>query len=202
MFGVKRSVDLLGSAAALALFAPLMVLVSALIVALDPGPVFYRQERIGLGGRRFRIFKFRSMCTNADKVLANLLAKDPAARSEWATRQKLANDPRITWFGKFLRRSSIDELPQFINVLLGHMSLVGPRPIVEGEAPRYGRYLQDYCGCRPGITGLWQVSGRSSTTYQRRVALDVAYSRSRCFFLDLRILAKTIPVVIKSEGCS
>jgi exopolysaccharide production protein ExoY len=201
-YGVKRAIDIVGSAAALIFLAPLLVIVALLLLARDPGPVFYSQERVGLGGRKFRIFKFRTMCVDSDQVLADLLLRDPQARQEWSTRQKLANDPRISSFGRFLRISSIDELPQLFNVLRGDMSLVGPRPIVDEEALRYGRHFEAYCLCRPGLTGLWQVSGRNNTSYQRRVAMDVAYSRAVCFFFDLRILAATVPVVIKAEGSS
>jgi lipopolysaccharide/colanic/teichoic acid biosynthesis glycosyltransferase len=201
-YGVKRAIDIVGSAAALIFLAPLLVVVALLLVALDPGPVIYSQERVGLGGRKFRIFKFRTMCVNADQMLSDLLLRDSEARLEWMTRQKLVHDPRISWFGRFLRISSIDELPQLFNVLVGDMSLVGPRPIVMDESLRYGRHFQAYCRCRPGLTGLWQVSGRNNTTYQRRVAMDVAYSRAVCFFFDLRILAATVPVVLTAEGSS
>jgi exopolysaccharide production protein ExoY len=198
----KRSVDVLGSLLALLFVLPLLIIVAFLIMAFQPGPVFYTQERIGLGGRKFRIIKFRTMCVDADKVLGDLLARDAVARLEWSTRQKLTRDPRITWLGNFLRLSSIDELPQLINVLRGDMSLVGPRPIIEREASRYGHYLAYYGACRPGITGLWQVSGRNNTTYMRRVAADVTYSRSACLLLDMRILAWTIPVILTADGCS
>jgi|GEM_PF-1925678 len=200
--GVKRGIDVAGSLAALAFFAPLMLIVTSLLCVLDFGPVFYSQPRIGRGGRIFAIYKFRTMCKNADEVLSRHLASDPEARREWGTSQKLKNDPRVTWFGRLLRMSSIDELPQFFNVLFGDMSIVGPRPIVADELPRYGRYASHYKSCRPGITGLWQVSGRNNTTYRRRVAIDTSYSRSICFFLDMRIMALTIPAIFRAEGCS
>jgi len=200
--GVKRGIDVAGSLAALAFFAPLMLIVTFLLLVLDFGPVFYSQSRIGRSGRTFAIYKFRTMCTNADEVLRRHLTSDPEARREWGNSQKLKSDPRVTWFGRLLRMSSIDELPQFFNVLFGDMSIVGPRPIVADELPRYGRYASHYMSCRPGITGLWQVSGRNNTTYRRRVAIDTSYSRSICFFLDMRIMALTIPAIFKAEGCS
>lgn len=200
--GLKRLVDVAASLIAIVFFGPLMALVTLMILLFDFGPILYTQERIGLHGRKFHILKFRTMCANAEKVLADVLERDETARSEWATRQKLECDPRVTWFGKFMRLSSVDELPQLFNVLVGDMSIVGPRPIVEQEASRYGRYLADYVSCRPGITGLWQVNGRNGTTYRRRVAIDTKYSRCVCFVLDLRILAKTVPTILKGDGCS
>jgi exopolysaccharide production protein ExoY len=199
-YALKRCIDIFGSTAALLFFAPLMLIVALLIWALDPGSVLYTQRRVGFRGRPFRILKFRTMFVDADRRLERLVASDPSALLEWTTRQKLGYDPRVTWFGRFLRLSSIDELPQLVNVLLGDMSLVGPRPIVDGESGRYGRYLNEYCAVRPGITGLWQVSGRNNTSYRRRVALDVAYKRQMSLAVDLGILARTVPAVISGEG--
>jgi lipopolysaccharide/colanic/teichoic acid biosynthesis glycosyltransferase len=196
----KRAIDVVGSLAVLIVCGPLMVLVAALLWTLDPGPVFFTQKRTGFAGREFRILKFRTMCLDADQALTRFFAANPAAGTEWALRQKLACDPRVTRFGHFLRKSSIDELPQLINVLLGQMSLVGPRPIIAGEHWRYGRYLADYCAVRPGITGLWQVRGRSDTTYRRRVAMDVTYRRRVKLLLDLHLLLLTIPAIFVAEG--
>ncbi len=152
------------------------------------------------GGRLFRCCKFRTMAIDAEERLTELLDRDPEARAEWARNHKLRNDPRITSLGGFLRRSSLDELPQFFNVLKGDMSLVGPRPIVLAEVGFYGRYFNDYCRVRPGITGLWQISGRSLVSYRRRVALDVTYVRSHCAMLYMKILARTVPAVLRGYG--
>jgi exopolysaccharide production protein ExoY len=137
---------------------------------------------------------------DAEQRLQHLLATDPEAQQEWLRDHKLRRDPRITGIGNFLRRSSLDELPQFFNVLRGEMSLVGPRPIVVGEIARYGRYLGSYASVKPGLTGLWQVSGRSNTSYRRRVAMDVAYARAKCLRLDMSILLATIPAVVGARG--
>lgn len=197
----KRSMDIAGSLVGLLFLGPLMIMVALLILALDGGPVIFGQERIGFRGRKFRIFKFRSMDAKLSVSLADLLASDPNHGLEWAARQKLARDPRVTPLGRLLRLSSLDELPQLINVLKGDMSLIGPRPIVDGERPRYGHYFSEYCAVRPGITGLWQVSGRNDTTYRRRVALDVTYSRRVSLTVDLRILWLTVPALVGAKGC-
>jgi lipopolysaccharide/colanic/teichoic acid biosynthesis glycosyltransferase len=197
----KRAMDVLGAGALLLLILPLL-LVIALIVRRDGGPVFYRHTRIGLGGRSFGCLKFRSMVVDADARLARLLAEDPTAAEEWATRRKLVADPRITAIGRFLRATSLDELPQLINVLRGEMSLVGPRPVVRDELERNysAAGAAAYCATRPGITGLWQVSGRSDTTYAERVTLDCRYVREWSIGLDLRILFRTVPAVLKRRG--
>ena len=166
----------------------------------DGGPAFYGQSRIGRHGRTFRCWKFRSMVTDSDAVLARVLEQSPEAQREWARDHKLRVDPRITWVGRIVRSSSLDELPQLWNVVCGEMSLVGPRPIVLQEVRRYGSRFQDYCNCRPGITGLWQVSGRNNLSYRRRVAIDTLYSRSQCLKLDVVILARTIPAVLLRRG--
>ena len=200
-YPLKRAIDVAGSLVLLFALTPLMVLTAVAIWMFDPGPVLFSQVRIGAGGRHFKVLKFRTMRTDADEMLARLIATDPSARKEWGARQKLAKDPRITWLGKFLRRSSIDELPQFLNVLKGEMSLVGPRPILATERTHYGRHTLSYCSVKPGLTGLWQVSGRNNTTYARRVALDVTYSRRISLALDLKILVATIPAVLGAKGC-
>lgn len=200
-YPLKRAFDLVGSGFALLLLGPLMLVVALAIWVLDPGPVIFSQNRIGRSGRPFRILKFRTMYLHGDELLARKLESDPASSAEWLSRQKLQRDPRVTPLGRFLRLSSIDELPQLINVFRGEMSLVGPRPIVAGERSRYGRHFNHYCMVEPGITGLWQVSGRNDTTYARRVALDVAYSRRVSFRLDMYILLKTIPAVLRADGC-
>ena len=195
-----RVLDIVTALSLLIFLAPLMLIVAALVYLVDPGPIFFAHRRLGRDGRTFPCLKFRSMVVDAEQRLSHLLATDAAAREEWARDFKLRRDPRITRIGNFLRRTSIDELPQFINVLRGEMSIVGPRPIVEGEISRYGRYFAEYSSVKPGITGLWQVSGRNNIHYRRRVALDVSYARNKCLGLDLRILAMTVPAVLLARG--
>jgi len=195
-----RVLDVVVSLAALVFLMPLILVLAALIRLQDGGPAVFSQRRIGQGGRLFNCLKLRSMTVDADRRLEILLASDEAARSEWELTQKLRKDPRITPLGLFLRRSSLDEIPQLINVLRGEMSLVGPRPIVQRERSRYGRRFAAYCRVPPGITGLWQVSGRSDTLYRRRVAMDVLYSRKKSLTMDLWILVRTIPAVLTRSG--
>ena len=197
---IKRCLDLglclLGSVLLLPLGAML-----ALVIKLDsPGPIFYRQKRIGRGGREIRIFKFRTMVNDADKVLKEMLSRDADLRAEWGCDRKLKCDPRITRVGRVLRKLSLDELPQLINVVKGDMSLVGPRPIVKNEIEKYGSVFDEYCMVRPGITGLWQVSGRNNTTYTERVNFDQYYINNWSVWMDLWILGKTVPVVILGHG--
>jgi exopolysaccharide production protein ExoY len=181
---------------------PILAILCLAIWAHDRGSPIFAHRRIGRGGQAFPCLKLRTMVVDSDRRLRELLESDPAAAFEWHVSQKLRNDPRITPLGAFLRKSSLDELPQLVNVLLGHMSLVGPRPIVEAEVGRYGRYFKFYCAVRPGITGLWQVSGRNDVSYRRRVALDTVYARSHSLFMDLSILTRTVPAVLSSKGCS
>jgi lipopolysaccharide/colanic/teichoic acid biosynthesis glycosyltransferase len=185
---------------ALVFVAPIMVGVGLAIFLQDGGPIVFAHRRIGREGKTFRCLKFRSMATDAEARLSELLARDPQARAEWEADHKLRNDPRVTRLGAFLRKSSLDELPQLINVLLGEMSLVGPRPIVEAEIPKYGRRFRQYCAVKPGITGLWQVMGRNDTTYRTRVALDCVYAARRSAWLDLKVLFCTIPAVLSRRG--
>lgn len=196
----KRVMDAAGAAALLLLCLPAFLVLAAL-VKLDGGPAFYAHQRIGRGGRSFGCLKFRSMVIDSDRRLAELLARDPAARAEWEATRKLKNDPRVTWVGRFLRATSLDELPQLINVLLGDMSLVGPRPVIAAElAAYYGAAAQHYMSVRPGITGPWQVSGRSDTSYAQRVALDVAYATNPSLLNDIRILLRTPAAVLARRG--
>lgn len=195
-----RILDLVIGIIALVVFAPLLIALAILIYVSNPGPIFFVQQRIGRNGQNFACFKFRTMVVDAQARLSRLLEEDPAARLEWERDHKLRNDPRITPLGRFLRKSSFDELPQFFNLINGTMSVVGPRPIVVAEITRYGRWFGDYCRVKPGITGLWQVSGRSDTTYRRRVALDVAYSRNRSLGLNLKIMVMTVPAVLAARG--
>ena len=198
--GRARALEIALCLGVLAFFAPLMLIVALVIKLGDGGPVLFAHPRIGRWGRPFHCLKFRSMAVDSEAQLQALLARDAEARAEWERDHKLTHDPRITPFGQFLRRSSLDELPQLINVLRGEMSLVGPRPIVQAEVARYRRYFKYYCQVRPGITGLWQVSGRSTLAYRRRVALDVVYARSRCIALDFKILLATAPAVLGRRG--
>lgn len=197
---VRRLMDIGIALAMLIFLAPLMVVVAACIFIDDPGPILFRQARLGLNGRTFKCLKFRSMRRDAQAQLSRLLAISPAARREWEIDHKLKNDPRVTGVGLFLRKSSLDELPQLWNVLVGEMSLVGPRPIVAEEVPRYGRHFRHYCRVRPGLTGLWQVSGRNNVSYGRRVVFDVAYARGQCSALNLKILIATVPAVLSRDG--
>jgi exopolysaccharide production protein ExoY len=196
----KRAVDLTLAVALLVLLAPLFALITVLVWLNDGGPPFYGQVRVGVEGRRFRCWKFRSMVTDADAVLAQLLLSSDEARAEWARDHKLKRDPRVTSIGRLLRSSSLDELPQLWNVARGEMSLVGPRPIVPAEITRYGVRYRSYCACKPGLTGLWQVSGRNDVSYRRRVALDGVYARRRGLSLDMRILLLTLPAVLMRRG--
>lgn len=195
-----RLLDVTIALLALLFFLPLLVIISVLILVTDPGPVIFAHKRIGHGGKPFYCLKFRSMAVDAKERLEALLAADPRARKEWLLNQKLRDDPRITRIGAVLRKTSLDELPQLLNVLRGDMSLVGPRPIVVDEIERYGRYFTHYCRVRPGITGLWQVSGRSDVSYRRRVAFDVVYTRSYSVALNTKILLFTIPCVLRQRG--
>ncbi|MBV9249625.1 MAG: exopolysaccharide biosynthesis polyprenyl glycosylphosphotransferase [Acetobacteraceae bacterium] len=196
---IKLAFDQFGAALLLVLLAPLMT-VLAVLARVDGGKALYRHKRVGAGGILFDCLKYRTMVPDADRVLAHVLATDPAAAEEWAATQKLRNDPRVTPIGRFLRRSSLDELPQLFNVLRGEMSLVGPRPIVEAEIERYGSDIEYYYEAKPGLTGLWQVSGRSDTSYHRRIRLDVWYLRNWTLWHDIAILLKTIPAVFLQRG--
>jgi lipopolysaccharide/colanic/teichoic acid biosynthesis glycosyltransferase len=185
---------------ALIFLAPVMLAVALAVFLQDGGPIVFAHRRIGRDGRYFYCLKFRSMAIDAEQRLAGLLAHDPVARAEWEKDHKLRNDPRVTRLGAFLRKTSLDELPQLFNVLRGEMSLVGPRPIVDAEVPKYGRRFLSYCAVKPGITGLWQVSGRNDTTYRARVAMDCVYARQRNVLMDGRIIAATVPAVLFRRG--
>mgnify|MGYP000347481906 CR=1 FL=1 len=195
----KRVIDIVGASLALALAAPLL-LPLALWVRRDGGRAIYGSERIGQNGRRFKCYKLRSMHRNGDEILREHLEKDAAMRAEWFDAFKLRDDPRITPAGRFLRKTSLDELPQFLNVLRGDMSLVGPRPILPDEVAGYGRSISIYQGVRPGLTGLWQISGRSALTYDDRIKLNKWYVRNWSLWLDVSILARTLPAVIATRG--
>lgn len=197
---IKYTFDFICTLIGTVIISPLLLLIAAWIYFDSPGPVIFRHVRIGKNGREFGCYKFRTMCMDADKKLAELLANDAAARAEWERDFKLKNDPRVTKVGKFLRKTSLDELPQIFNVLKGEMSLVGPRPVVEAELEKYGEYLDDYFMVRPGITGMWQVNGRSDTTYEERVHMDSWYVRNWSIWIDIMLLWRTVKSVIKCEG--
>jgi Undecaprenyl-phosphate galactose phosphotransferase WbaP len=200
----KNNITRLLDISLILLAAPYIILAFLVLVILikvdSPGPVFYRQTRIGRFGRKFPVFKFRTMAQNADEVLRDYLDKYPELKAEWLATHKLKHDPRVTRLGAVLRKLSLDELPQLWNIIIGDMSLVGPRPIVEAEVEKYGRCFELYIQVRPGLTGLWQVSGRNNTTYARRVELDEYYVRNQSLKLYLQILVKTVSVVITRDG--
>ncbi len=204
---LKRGIDLLLAIVAIVLLAPLLLTI-AVLLKMERGPILFTQLRVGLDGRRFWCFKFRTMRPDAEEQLSNLLAADPAARAEWKRHQKLANDPRTTRLGAFLRTTSLDELPQLFNVVIDDMSMVGPRPIIAPEISGYendrayfeGADFAHYASCKPGITGLWQVSGRAMTTHRERVRLDRWYFRNWSIWLDVMIILKTVRVIFIRTG--
>ena len=197
---LKRTVDITASAAALLLLSPVFLVTSLAIRKDSDGPAMFTQKRIGKDGKLFEIYKFRTMVPDADKKLFELLDKDEKAREEYKVNKKLKNDPRITKVGNFLRKTSIDELPQLINVLKGDMSLVGPRPYLPREKEDMGDYYNTIIESKPGITGLWQVSGRSNTTFEDRLEFDKEYTENKGFFYDMGLLTKTVGVVIHKDG--
>lgn len=199
-FDARRAIDIVASLCLIVLLMPVLLLIALLVMLTDPGAPIFRHKRVGVGGKTYGCLKFRSMRTGAERRLVQLLEKDPALRAEWLRDFKLSNDPRVTPIGRLLRYTSLDELPQLFNVLAGSMSLVGPRPIVGEELERYGRFATYYISVKPGLTGLWQVTGRSSVSYRRRVAADVLYVRSRSYALDFRILLMTVPAVLLAKG--
>ncbi len=196
----KRAFDVVAASAMLFFALPAIFFIAVIMFSTDRGPILFSHERIGHNGKRFRCLKFRSMVTDSQQALARHLEMFPHARAEWEATQKLRDDPRITPLGRFLRITSLDELPQLINVIRGDMSLVGPRPIVQDEVVRYAAEIADYAATRPGITGLWQVSGRSDVDYDQRVRLDSKYVREWTFAGDLIILVKTVRVVVARTG--
>lgn len=197
---LKDVLDLTLAIAGMVVLAPVFGAIALGILIQMGRPVFYGHRRVGRDGEYFRAWKFRSMVNHSDAVLASYLAENPSARAEWELTRKLRKDPRVTWVGNLLRKTSLDELPQLWNVLCGEMSIVGPRPVVDDEVPRYGEHIKHYCRVKGGITGLWQVSGRNDTTYEERVALDVFYVRNWSVWLDLFIIARTITTVISRRG--
>ena len=193
---LKRIGDIVFSLIVLTLGSPIFILIAILVKLSSPGSVFYIQKRVGRNYREFGCIKFRTMYKDADDLLPNLLEKYPLMRKEFEKDFKLRQDPRITKLGRFLRRSSLDELPQFFNVLKGEMSVVGPRPIVNNEIIKYSLFMEEVISVRPGLTGLWQVSGRNNLSYKKRVELDLFYARNRNFLLDLEIIILTLGVLL------
>jgi Undecaprenyl-phosphate galactose phosphotransferase WbaP len=197
---LKRALDLILIVLALPLLLALFGLLALLVKLDSKGPVFFGQRRIGRGGRPFTAWKFRTMVCDADRVLDDCLGRNPDLREQWCHCHKLARDPRITRIGRYLRRMSLDELPQVWNVVRGQMSLVGPRPIIQQEVRRYADHFDLYTRVRPGITGLWQVSGRNDLSYPERIRLDVYYVQNWSLWLDLHLLASTVRAVIGGRG--
>lgn len=198
---LKRIFDIIFSLLVLSIGAPLFLFIAIAIRLGSKGPIFYSQQRIGRGGRFFKCYKFRTMYPDADMRLNDILKNDPAKNKEWEETRKLKDDPRVTPIGAFLRKTSLDELPQFWNVFKGDLSVVGPRPVMRDELIKYfGERAQHIFSVRPGITGLWQVSGRSDTSYSLRLALDEEYVKTRTFFMDLKLILLTIPGIIFRKG--
>jgi Undecaprenyl-phosphate galactose phosphotransferase WbaP len=197
---VKRAMDILLSLALGIFFLPIGLL-AALLIRLDSGgPIFYRQERLGKDGRKITIYKFRTMHVDGDNLLKEYFKKNPEARHDWELKQKLPADPRITHIGKWMREFSVDEMPQLLNVLKGEMSLVGPRPILAEQKILYGEGIEAYRSMRPGLTGLWQVSGRNHTSFSQRAIYDVYYVHNWSLWLDVYILFRTVWVVLSRDG--
>ena len=197
----KRGIDIVGGIAGTLLLIPITaILFVANLVSNDNGPLFYTQKRIGKNGKVFKMYKFRSMCVGADEKLKKYLEENEEARKEYKKYKKLKYDPRVTKIGEFIRKTSIDEVPQFINVLKGDMSLVGPRPYLEREKEEMTYYYKYIVSCRPGLTGYWQIAGRSNVTFEDRLHMDMDYYRKHTLKIDMKILKKTVEKCVKKEG--
>ena len=196
----KRSFDITAAALALILFSPIFLMIAALVKLSDHGPVLYGHPRIGHNGRTFKCLKFRTMAVNGDEVLRNHLKANPQAAEEWRATRKLKTDPRVTVVGTVLRKLSLDELPQLLNILRGDMSVVGPRPVVDEELNLYDSFAAYYLSTRPGLTGLWQISGRNDVSYDSRIAFDTQYVQNWSLIGDVAIIVKTIPAVCMARG--
>lgn len=196
----SRLFDVTVAAVALVCALPFLLLLAVAMQIDSPGPLLFRHRRVGLGGRAFSCLKFRTMHVNAAEMLREHLASNAEARAEWEAEFKLRDDPRVTRLGRIVRKLSLDELPQLLNVIAGDMSLVGPRPIIAAEIERYGQFFDDYCAVRPGLTGIWQISGRSDISYAQRVALDAFYARNKSLWMDIEVIAGTIPAVLRARG--
>jgi exopolysaccharide production protein ExoY len=197
---LKRAMDLAIAWPVLVFTAPLLLAIFVLLKLFDPGPALFTHTRVGRDGRPFSVYKFRTMRVDAEARLQQLLQSDPEAAAEWRQFQKLRNDPRVTTLGRILRKSSLDELPQLLNILRGEMSVIGPRPVTAAEAQRYGMAYPYYVAARPGVLGLWQVKGRNRLTYPERIAMDVQYVKTWSVSQDLKILVMAIPVVLLARG--
>jgi len=199
---IKRTIDVIGALIGIIILIPstIIIYLARKILKEDKGPLFYEQLRYGKNGKVFRLYKFRSMCIGADKKLKEYLENNEEARKEFEKTHKLQNDPRITKIGNFLRKTSLDELPQMINILRGDMSFVGPRPVVEKEVEEYGTNKDKFLSVRPGLTGYWQVNGRSNTTYEERMEMELYYVDNCSLWLDIKIFFKTFITVFKKEG--
>lgn len=195
-----QAFDRIAAALGVVALSPLFLMIAVIMYFRDPGPLFYGHLRMGRNGKPFHCLKFRTMVVNGDAVLQRHLATNPAADVEWRATRKLKSDPRVTEVGRILRRTSMDELPQLINIVRGEMRIVGPRPIVEDEAVHYGDAMELCLSVHPGLTGLWQISGRSDVGYDQRVALDCEYVRTRTFRGDLKIIVRTVGVVFFQKG--
>lgn len=199
---IKRTIDAIGALIGIIILIPATIIIylARKILKEDKGPLFYEQLRYGKNGKVFRLYKFRSMCIGADKKLKEYLENNEEARKEFEKTHKLQNDPRITKIGNFLRKTSLDELPQMINILRGDMSFVGPRPVVEKEVEDYGKNKEKFLSVKPGLTGYWQVNGRSNTTYEERMKMELYYVDNCSLWLDIKIFFKTFITVFKKEG--
>ena len=197
---LKLILDFFLAIVLLLLLSPLVSLIVIILKISIRGNIFFIHERLGLNGKLFKLYKFRTMKYGRANILNDYLLIHPEKKIEWNTNHKLKNDPRITYFGKFLRDYSLDEIPQIFNILKGDMSFIGPRPIVEKEVSKYGENFNLYKECKPGLSGLWQVSGRNNTTYQERVDYDMYYIKNKSLLLDLKIFFKTIPVILFKKG--
>ena len=195
-----RAFDIVSASLLLLAVLPFLILLAIALQIDSPGRLFFVQQRVGRGGQMFPCIKFRTMCENADQVLQEHLANDAEARAEWDRDFKLTNDPRVTRLGKLIRRFSLDEFPQLLSIIVGQMSVVGPRPIVPAEIERYGRFIESYASVRPGLTGLWQVSGRNDVSYSQRVAFDCEYVLAKSLLMDLSIVLRTIPAIVLARG--
>lgn len=196
----KRGFDITAAALALIIFSPIFILIMALVKCSDGGSIFYGHRRVGHNGRYFHCLKFRTMVPNGDMILRQYLKTNPEAAEEWRQTRKLRSDPRVTVVGAVLRKLSLDELPQLINILRGEMSVVGPRPVVDEELNLYDADAVYYLRTRPGLTGLWQISGRNDVSYESRIAFDTQYVQNWSLVQDVLIIAKTIPAVCLSRG--
>lgn len=199
---IKRVIDIIGSIIGIVILIPVTAIVymARKILKEDDGPLFYEHLRYGKNGKQFRLYKFRSMCMHADQKLKEYLESNEEARKEFEKNQKLKNDPRITKLGNFLRKTSLDELPQMLNILKGEMSFIGPRPVVDGEIEKYGENKDKFLSVKPGLTGYWQVNGRSNTTYEERMEMELYYVDNCSLWLDIKIFFKTFIAVFKKEG--